>query len=570
MRRVVCRHGSDWSSGVATVSPRCWVSRGSRFPFSNVDHALVGFPIELCRHRVELVDSPGLGEHQVRTRRTVGFLNRADAIVLVLDATMLWSREEVHFLEMVLLPLGLKNIFFVINKWNLIEEMVLRPEDVETNIAGLESRIRQRVAPFCVVNSVDHSRERIFRVNALGALKARLRQPPSEASLAESNIPVFEQALQRFLVEERGRARNQITVGAMRAAQQEVNRYIDTQIKMDEQSIAQIEAQRQALQPQLERLRGIQKHIEGFLDSQSANLQDRLTISFDHQIKKIHDELPEAVKKFDLGEVMNRIMLLDVMTDRWKPEEDTFAKRLEKQLAPQVTRYLEQAFARWQQSVVRNELKAVSIDVEKHLQEEAAEYHRVLREIEERLGLPGETMEVRQVLQRWLAGGETGPVAGAGVLPDVGTGILADLTPLLALATVEIIADLMLHLTIVWLSLIGVVVTALRMYWRERQIRAEIHKNVAQALRQGLYELGHSRVAKMRNQVKGDFDRLKEKVTGSIVGEIALIDGSLQTIIERKKEQQFSTETERARLGRARRAIAEIIECVEKATAGQR
>ena len=39
---------------------------------------------------------------------------------MVLDATALLTEDEIHFLETVLLPEGLHNIFFVINKWNLI------------------------------------------------------------------------------------------------------------------------------------------------------------------------------------------------------------------------------------------------------------------------------------------------------------------------------------------------------------------------------------------------------------------------------------------------------------------
>jgi predicted GTPase len=90
--------------------------------FSAVDHARIEYPVDLCRHRVELVDSPGLGEHRVRTERTQAYLDRADAVVMVLDATQLLRLEELHFLENILLPRGLKNIFFVVNKWNLIAD----------------------------------------------------------------------------------------------------------------------------------------------------------------------------------------------------------------------------------------------------------------------------------------------------------------------------------------------------------------------------------------------------------------------------------------------------------------
>ena len=68
--------------------------------FSTIQYARIRYPVELCRHRVELVDSPGLGEHQIRTQRTERFLDRADAIVMVLDATQLLREEELHFLDL--------------------------------------------------------------------------------------------------------------------------------------------------------------------------------------------------------------------------------------------------------------------------------------------------------------------------------------------------------------------------------------------------------------------------------------------------------------------------------------
>ena len=195
--------------------------------FSRVDHAVIRYPLELCRHRVELVDSPGLGEHQIRTQRTQGFLNRADAIVMVLAADHLVAQEEEHFLDNVLLPRGLKNIFFIVNKWNLIEQNSLYPEKLDEEYAGLNARIRLKLTPFCVIDGKDRSGECIFRVNALGALRARLRKPPSVAVLEESCVPAFETAPQRFLVEHRGKARTEVALAAMKAVTTEVNRFIN-------------------------------------------------------------------------------------------------------------------------------------------------------------------------------------------------------------------------------------------------------------------------------------------------------------------------------------------------------
>ena len=112
--------------------------------FSRVEHATVSYPIEFCRHRVDVVDSPGLGEHETRTRRVLGFLSQADAVVLVLDATQLLTQEETHFLESVLLGLGLRNIFFVINRWNVLESQFLNPGERAKQVESLNHRIERR------------------------------------------------------------------------------------------------------------------------------------------------------------------------------------------------------------------------------------------------------------------------------------------------------------------------------------------------------------------------------------------------------------------------------------------
>ena len=136
--------------------------------FSRIEHAVVSYPLELCRHRVELIDSPGLGEHATRTRRTERFLPQADAVVLVLSAAQLLSEEELHFLNNVLLPLGLRNIFFVVNFWNTVENPDKEPEEIERDRRDLDARIRQHLSKFTATgDGRDLSAERVFRVNAL-------------------------------------------------------------------------------------------------------------------------------------------------------------------------------------------------------------------------------------------------------------------------------------------------------------------------------------------------------------------------------------------------------------------
>lgn len=524
--------------------------------FMHVDRAIISYPVEICRHKVELVDSPGLGAHKTRSERVQKFLPSVDAVVFVLNAMQFLKDAESSFLESVLLPLGLRNIFFVINAWNLIDESVLRPEDTEHEKAMLEEHIQQRLVPFCVINGENRSAERIFRVNALGALKARMRRSV-DGSLEESNIPAFERSLQRFLVEERGRARMEMIMAVVRGTSVEIDRFIATQIAMANKSIAEVEAEREAIEPKLDHLRGIKQEIDGFLDSQSANLQDRLTISFQKHVEIINEELPSAVETFRLEELTKGSMLWKTVTDWTKAEEDKFQTKVRRHLEPLITQYLERQFAVWHQGVIQNEIKAVSIDVERHLRQEAEAYRRVLEEIEERLGIRGNALEIDLLVRRWI-----GQDSESGIqLSMGGLGLTLDLSWLVG----GIVLDIMSHLALVWAPVIGAVVTAFRLAWKEMNIRKEMKEKIIQGLREELHKLVVSKSVMIREQVRKDFANLKAKIGGNISEEIALIDASLQSIVDRKREKTFSAEREEARLKQARDLVATSVRKIEVA-----
>jgi hypothetical protein len=523
--------------------------------FSNVIRAELHYPVELCRHRVELVDSPGIGAHRTRTERVLKFVHEADAVVFVLHAMQFLKEDESNFLESILLPLGLRNIFFIINWYNLIEEQL--PKDRERDEAELEAAIRQRLTPFCTVGDVDHTDERVFRINAFAALRARLG-PPDQAALERSHVPAFERALQKFLLQDRTRARNEVTLGLIGTTQTDVNRYVATQDALANRTIAEIEAEQVALRPKLEQLRGIKQHIEGFLDLKSANLQDRLAISFHNHLKRIDEGLGAAVEKFDLGDVMTGLMTPKIVGDWLKSDDDKLAARLERALKPQLTRHLEREFAVWQTSVVGNELKAVAIDVEKHLQEEAAEYRRVLAEIEERLGVQGDAIPIAELVEHWLTGGDTSSGPGGLQMTGVASGIMGDMSWIIGSIVAEITIELLANGVLAWIPLVGIIIFVARMGLREAQLRQRIHAEIAESVRKSLRELESGRTAMIRQEIRRDFDGLKRKVTTSIDEEIALIDGSLQAILDRKREGEQLAEQERQRMDEARTRLAAI------------
>jgi GTPase SAR1 family protein len=527
--------------------------------FSDIDHAIVYYPLEICRYGVDVVDSPGLQAHPLHTARTLKFLKSADAVVMVLDATALLDQQERHFLETVLLPERLRNIFFLVNKWNLIEHHVLRPQDLQAEYDRIDQRIREQITPFCVVNNVDRSAERVFRVNLFGAIKARLQKPVAQADLEKTGVPSFEQALQNFLVHEKGRARNEVVLGVLNTTAEEVRRFISTELHALDKPIAQIQAEHAAIQPKLDRLRGIKKHIEGFLDAKSSNLQDTLALSFQSQVRKIDARLPEAVAQFDLQELTKGVMIWKAATDWLQSDENKFAKKVERHLMPQITRFLEREFAEWHEAVKTNLLPAIAVDIDKHLESEAQEYQRVLHEIEERLGIEGNTLQISDLVRNWLGGSQVGEGGEDLAVSGAGMAVLGDLGFLIAGIATDIASEILLHMSVVWIPVIGALVTAIRLAQREYIIRQEMAEKIVQGVRDKLRELELSRSARIRADVKRDFELLKSKIAGSIEAEIALIDASLQDILARKQEHEFSAEQETLRLEAAQKSLQESI-----------
>ena len=90
-----------------------------------VAHLEIGYPAELLREQVVLVDTPGVNDLSlIRADITCGYLPRADAVLFVLDAGQPLKESEREFLEKQLERGGRDNLLFVVNKsdlWNAEE-----------------------------------------------------------------------------------------------------------------------------------------------------------------------------------------------------------------------------------------------------------------------------------------------------------------------------------------------------------------------------------------------------------------------------------------------------------------
>ena len=154
-------------------------------PFEMVE---LFWPMELLKNGVEIIDSPGLNEAESRTKVTMEYLTKADAIIFLLRADQLCSQDEMNFIEYNLKGNGFENPFFVINRFDLIRE-----REKEQMKAYAYSKLR---------NFTSFGESGFYFVSALNALDGKI--DGDKALYEGSGMPEFEKRLSQFLTKEKG------------------------------------------------------------------------------------------------------------------------------------------------------------------------------------------------------------------------------------------------------------------------------------------------------------------------------------------------------------------------------
>lgn len=147
------------------------------------------WPLELLKNGVEIIDSPGLNEHATRTRVTMDYLSRADAILMVLNAQALCSESEMDFVIHDLKGQGFDDPFFVVNRFDCIPRR--------------EQEMVKKFAQMKLKNYTSFGASGIHFVSALDALDGKMEGDP--AKFEASGMMEFEQRLSRFLTGQKGK-----------------------------------------------------------------------------------------------------------------------------------------------------------------------------------------------------------------------------------------------------------------------------------------------------------------------------------------------------------------------------
>lgn len=175
---------------------------------ARIDFAEIAYPLSFCRDHVEIVDTPGTNDlSAARIEITYQYLNRADAVILLLSATQPLSASEAEFLKERILGNQIADIFFVIRGKDEMDGA----EQEQSVIGFITKNLRQILPPDIFLT------RRIFLVASRAALFYQMQERGEALSakkalevpedFAETGFPALESALGAFLTEEKGASR---------------------------------------------------------------------------------------------------------------------------------------------------------------------------------------------------------------------------------------------------------------------------------------------------------------------------------------------------------------------------
>ena len=272
-----------------------------------VKHLEVGYPAELLRERIVLVDTPGVNDLSLqRADITYSYIPKSDAVLFLLDAGQPLKESERVFLQEKLLAQSRDKIIFVVTKKDIWDagEQVQALNYIRTELAKLVK------APV------------LFPVSSEKAL---------EGNTAESGMPELLSHLTKFLAEERGRILLDNALGEGIESARMLKKGVDARRRAFAMSAEELDRRIGLLEKDLAgQSRTIEERRAGIREEISA-IKAWVKRDLEHFVEDVSKQLPGVIDNASADEIKVHLgtFLERTFTDWAKAETKEIATALE-------------------------------------------------------------------------------------------------------------------------------------------------------------------------------------------------------------------------------------------------
>ena len=325
---------------------RSFASKKEQDEIDRISYAEVGYPLSFCRENVEVVDTPGTNDLNVgRIEITYGYINKADAIIMLLSATQAMSQSESDFLRERILGNQIRDIFFVISYKDQLHGKKEEQKVIEF-VSDAIYKIAPELGNDLHIHLLSSKQALVYRRLQNGeTLKPNVAAQKPE-TLEETGFLEFENALGNFLSEDKGRVKLAKYINYGVQVGTKIQKDIAIRLEMAKHSADDIREQAAKLEPKflhakkeveqaVARMRRNLEQLHGDIDSACSESKSDMYSIITRIVDGYNGEINEKEMNQTLGREMtqNQKRLIDKLQSIQKKCFDSEQRKMQDTLA---------------------------------------------------------------------------------------------------------------------------------------------------------------------------------------------------------------------------------------------
>lgn len=289
---VVYRDGTSKKGEVSYDFLRQYSARMENSEAESVRYIKIGYPCELLKNRVVLVDTPGVSDlNEQRSEVTYQFVPKANAVLFVLDANAPLKKTEKEFIDERLLPLGINNIIFVINKYDAVDEdeeddflvevkkRLLRAFNMDDKEAKLRDITVYPLSAKMALQGIEQGNDKLLAASGMKELKTKLNDMLFAGNMEQEKIHSYKQRLYHIL--------------------QALIVELEREKSIKAANVNELEVAADVLRQMLSDKAAQESNVTGYVNLAKTKIYAMTDKSIQHFYNKLHDSVLELINDYN-------------------------------------------------------------------------------------------------------------------------------------------------------------------------------------------------------------------------------------------------------------------------------
>lgn len=492
------------------------------------------YPLEILKNGVEVIDSPGLNEDETRTRVTMEYLQKVDAILYVLNANAICAGDEMKFVKNDLYDKEIEDVFFVVNRFDQIRQ-----------------REQPQIRQYAEIKLKEiYPQPELFCLSAINALDGRLDK--DDSLLEKSGIIPLEKRLTEFLTKEKGKAKLASPAKQVRQilSREALEVVIPRERKLLNSSLDEVKQKYDAIQPRLamaekekeqkkEKMRGdIEKSCRRFERAIMSNIRE-MANSVPVWIDEFTSETSLGMNPFKTKERLEQITT---------------------EIFEHVKGKISDAQGEWQRDVLMPIIEEEANDIFSAAEKDVSKIFKEIDDINVELAGTDYT-KIEVPFWKRVAG-----VAGGIALNDWGLAISGGVngigkefakTAALEIGAFAALMTLGLFNPITFIATIGLAALYNLIKGSSNALK-KLKDTIKENVIKNLTESANQQAADMTDEIKARMEGVAKQIVDSVSKELNDIDKQVQLIIKEKQQGEQEVENRRRELSQCETKVHEL------------